>query len=116
MNLSDFYYELPPELIAHYPTPARTASRLLCLEGNTITHQHFADVIELLVPGDLLVMNNTRVIPARLLGHKASGGRVEVLIERIREDGVLAHVRASKAPKIGARLNVGVEVEVIGRE
>lgn len=123
MYLSDFHYELPPDLIAHYPTPSRTASRLLCMEGNKghIAHRYFADLIELLEPGDLLVMNNTRVIPARLLGQKASGGRVEVLIERIRENKILAHVRASKAPKAGTRLYLArdeeqVVAEVIGRE
>lgn len=102
MRLSDFDYDLPNELIARYPLPNRSASRLLCLDGHTgkREHKHFSDLPDLLNENDLLVLNNTRVIPARLWGQKDSGGRVEILIERILDDKrVLAHVRASKAPK-----------------
>lgn len=105
MLLSNFHYDLPPELIAHYPMPKRTGSRLLCLDGNNgaVAHKYFGDLLDLLEPGDLLVMNNTRVIPARLFGQKESGGKVELLVERmLDEHRVLAHVRASKAPKAGS--------------
>lgn len=107
MQVSDFAFDLPDELIARYPTPERTASRLLQLDGQTghIHHGHFLDVLALLNPGDLLVFNNTRVIPARLFGQKASGGKLEVLVERVLDSHrVLAHVRASKAPKPGSQL------------
>lgn len=102
MRLTDFYYELPEELIARFPLSERSASRLLCLNRKTgrITHQKFTDIIDLLDPGDLLVCNNSRVIPARLIGQKASGGRVEILVERILDENrILAQVRASKTPK-----------------
>lgn len=107
MRLSDFHYDLPSELIARYPLPERSASRLLCLNGQTgeMVHRQFSDVLSLLTPRDLLVLNNTRVIPARFFGCKESGGRVEVLVERVLDDKrVLAHVRASKAPKPGGFL------------
>lgn len=107
MQLSDFHYDLPEDLIARYPLEKRSASRLLCLDKKTgaITHHHFSDLLSLLQPNDLLVCNNTRVIPARLLGHKESGGRVEMLVERILNDNhILAHVRASKSPKPGSIL------------
>lgn len=121
MQLSDFYYELPPELIAAEPLPERTASRLLILDGTTGEYRdgQFTDVLDLIHPEDLLVFNDTRVIPARLHGHKTTGGKVEVLLERITgEYSALAHIRASKAPKAGAclRLEGAVDAEVIGRE
>lgn len=115
MKLKDFHYDLPPELIANYPTPERTASRLLCLDGATgeLTHSQFTDVINLIEPGDLLVMNNTRVIPARLFGHKESGGKIEILIERLLgEHKVLAHVRASKTPKANSKFILENEIVV----
>lgn len=100
MKRSDFHFELPNELIARYPLEPRTASRLLCLERDQLTYRHFTDLINLLERGDLLVFNDTKVIPARLFGHKQSGGKVEVLIERIIDSHrALAHVRASKSPK-----------------
>ncbi len=102
MKLSDFDYDLPPELIARYPLEKRSASRLLCLDRKTdeITHRQFTDLIDLISPNDLLVCNNTRVIAARLFGQKETGGRIEILVERILDDHrVLAHVRASKSPK-----------------
>lgn len=114
MKLKDFHYDLPPELIANYPTAERTASRLLCLDGTTgeLTHSQFTDVINLMEPGDLLVMNNTRVIPARLFGHKESGGKIEILVERLLDEHrVLAHVRASKTPK--ANLKIILQNEIV---
>lgn len=105
MRLTDFHYELPDELIASYPLAKRSASRLLCLQGETIQHGLFTDLLTLLQAGDLLVFNNTRVIAARLLGQKESGGKVEMLIERVLDEHrVLAHVRASKSPKPGSYL------------
>lgn len=121
MKLSDFTYDLPPELIARYPLEKRSASRLLCLEAGTghISHKKFTDILSLLQAGDLLVCNNSRVIPARLFGKKATGGTVEVLLERLIDaEHVLAHVRASKSPKPGSLIYFaeGVTFEVLGRE
>jgi S-adenosylmethionine:tRNA ribosyltransferase-isomerase len=121
MRRRDFFYELPDELIARYPLAERAASRLLCLDGATgaVADRHFTDLVELLHPGDLLVLNDTRVIPARLIGRKrATGGAVEVLVERlVAADGFLAHVRASKALKPGGVvvLEDGTELAVEGR-
>lgn len=120
MQLSDFHFELPDELIARYPMEQRTASRLMHLDGQTgtVSHKQFTDIVELIEPGDLLVFNNTRVIPARLLGQKASGGKVEVLIERVLDEHrVLAHVRANKSPKVGniLILEQHVEAEMLAR-
>lgn len=120
MQVADFLFDLPDELIARYPMPERSASRLLMLDGDTGTLQHgcFGQVLELLAPGDLLVFNNTRVIPARLFGQKASGGRIEVLVERLLDEHrILAHVRASKAPKPGTRLlfDEGIAAEMVAR-
>ncbi len=121
MLLSDFQYDLPTELIARYPLAERSGSRLLCLEGNSgrITHSLFTDLVRLIEPNDLLVFNNTRVIPARLRGHKESGGRVEVLVERILDQHkVLAHVRASKAlrPQTYLLFQHNIQFEVLGRQ
>ena len=121
MRRSDFQFELPSELIAQYPTEQRPASRLLHLQADTgqIMDRQFSDFPSLLQPGDLLVLNDTRVIPARLLGQKDSGGKVEILVERLLgADQLLAHVRASKSPKPGRRLlfDEGVEAEVVRRE
>ncbi|WOX06176.1 tRNA preQ1(34) S-adenosylmethionine ribosyltransferase-isomerase QueA [Microbulbifer pacificus] len=107
MRRQDFHFELPDELIARTPTKERRGSRLLCLHGPSgeLTHRHFADLPSLLEPGDLLVFNDTRVIPARLFGRKASGGKLEVLVERVLDDRrVLAHVRSSKSPKPGSEI------------
>ena len=107
MLVRDFSFELPDELIARHPMNERTASRLLQVDGNSgdINHGHFQQLLGQINAGDLLVFNNTRVIPARLYGHKASGGKLEVLVERVLDDKrVLAHVRASKAPKPGTAL------------
>lgn len=111
MKLSDFHYELPADLIAHHPTPARTDSRLLVLDGasGAVAHRQFVDLLDYLRPEDLLVFNNTRVVPARLFGAKESGGRVEILIERLLDSQqVLAQMRASKAPKPGAKIFLSV--------
>lgn len=107
MRVADFQFDLPDELIARYPLAERSASRLLVLDGadGSLQHEHFATLPDYLRAGDLLVFNNTRVIPARLFAQKESGGKAEVLVERVLDEHrVLAHVRASKAPKPGSRL------------
>ena len=121
MRRQDFHFDLPPELIAQQPAPERPASRLLHLEraSGAWHDRQFRELPNLLRAGDLLVLNDTRVIPARLWGRKETGGRVEVLVERpLDERAALAHVRASKAPKPGSRLVFaqGVTAEVTGRE
>ena len=121
MKTSDFGFDLPEHLIAKYPTADRTASRLLHLKGKTgaVADYQFPQMLRLVEEGDLLIFNDTRVIPARLLGQKSSGGKVEVLVERMLEDNrVLAHVRASKAPKVGSmlRLENALDVEMLGRD
>ncbi len=121
MRVDDFHYELPEELIARQPALRRSGSRLLCLPRHSggVSDRHVTDLPTLLRPGDLLVFNDTRVIPARLLGVKDTGGRVEVLVERILDEHrVLAHVRASKAPRPGRRLVLErhLGAEVLGRE
>lgn len=117
---SDYQFELPEHLIAQEPLPERAASRLLCLDGKSgqVGDRRFRDLPELLAPGDLLVFNDTRVIPARLTGHKASGGRVEVLVERVTAaHRCLAHVRASRSPRPGTDLLIGdARLRVTGRE
>ena len=127
MQLSDFYYSLPDELIARYPTEQRTGSRLLMLDGESgvVEHRQFTDLLDYLCPGDLLVFNDTRVLPARLWGNKATGGKIEILVERVIDTcTVLAHVRSSKSPKVGTKLNlcknqgsgeIAATVEVTGR-
>ena len=125
MKKSDFHYDLPPELIAQAPLPERSASRLLVVPPGGAApdwqfgDRAFRDLPELLQAGDLLVFNDTRVIPARLFGQKATGGRVEILIERLL-GGFDARVQlgVSKSPKEGARiaLDAGGELEVLGRE
>lgn len=120
MQRSDFSFHLPPELIAQSPLAERAASRLLCLDQQGhITDGVFRDLAQLLRAGDLLVLNDTRVIPARLLGEKESGGRVEVLVERVLDEHrVLAQLRASKPPRTGARLHLegAIMAQVAGRE
>ena len=118
MLISDFDYKLPQELIARYPAKARRGSRLLCL-GDELADRHFADLPALLRAGDLLVFNDTRVIRARLAAHKETGGKVELLIERVTDDrSALALIRASKSPKPGGRLFLdgGAEAKVTGRD
>lgn len=107
MRVADFSFELPEELIARYPKADRSASRLMALNGDSgvIADETFTDLIGHIAPGDLLVFNNTRVIPARLFGQKASGGKLEVLVERLLDENrVLAHIRCSKSPKPGSEI------------
>ena len=107
MQISDFQYDLPQELIANYPTEKRSESRLLALDASTgeLLHRSFDQLLEFLQPKDLLVFNNTRVIPARLFAQKESGGKVEILVERMLDGNkIMAQLRASKSPKPGTRL------------
>jgi S-adenosylmethionine:tRNA ribosyltransferase-isomerase len=118
-TLADFDYVLPPELIAQAPLPERTASRLLVVEGTRHQDQHFRDLPALLRAGDVLVLNDSRVLHARLFGHKESGGAVEVLVERPSGDHeILAQVRASKTPPPGSNLSLegGITATVVARE
>jgi len=119
LTLDDFDYPLPPERIAQQPLADRSASRLLLLDGDRLEDRLFRDLPELVEPGDLLVFNDTRVIHARLHGHKRdTGGRVEVLVERaVGTHEALAQVRASKSPGAGAvlRLADAFDVTVLGR-
>ena len=119
MKRQDFYFELPEELIAQQPTSERRASRLLVVQGSGLQDKQFVDILDFIEPHDLLVFNNTKVIPARLFGQKATGGQIELLIERIINDTqALCHIRSSKSPKPGAKLWIenAFEVEVVGRE
>ena len=122
MQLSDFNFTLPKELIAKYPSKTRSSCRLLALDGHTgkIEDKVFTDIVDYINAGDLLIFNNTKVIPARLYGKKISGGKIEVLIERLLEGNrALAHIKASKSPKIGAELILGenenIQVTMIAR-
>jgi S-adenosylmethionine:tRNA ribosyltransferase-isomerase len=115
MQLSDFDFYLPKELIAKHPSETRSACRLLSLDSHTgkIENNVFTDIIDKINPGDLLIFNNTRVIPARLYGKKASGGKIEILIERLLDDNrALAHIKASKSPKAGAELILGEDTTI----
>jgi S-adenosylmethionine:tRNA ribosyltransferase-isomerase len=126
MQLSDFNYELPPELIAQHPLANRTDSRLLEVQANGESRPHlidrqFKDILDLIKPGDLLVFNDTKVIPARLHGKKETGGNVELLIERISGDQqAWVQIRASKVPKTGSIVHIHnqagetIPVEMIG--
>lgn len=120
MRVADFHFDLPESLIARHPLAERRASRLLVLDGPSgdLRHRQFADLLEYLQPGDLMVFNNTRVIPARLFGQKASGGKLEILVERVLDQRrVLAHVRSSKSPKPGSKILIegGGEAEMLQR-
>jgi S-adenosylmethionine:tRNA ribosyltransferase-isomerase len=119
-KLEDFSYELPEKLIALYPTTQRTDSRLLCLnkKTNTIQHKKFNDILDFINSGDLLILNNTQVIPARLFAKKTTGGKVEILIERILDKKrVLAQLKSSKSLKLGTILILenGVSLEIVAR-
>jgi S-adenosylmethionine:tRNA ribosyltransferase-isomerase len=121
MKKSDFNYHLPEALIAQQPLSQRTASRLLCLNRETgeIIDRKFNDLLDFILPNDLLVFNDTRVIPARLFGKKETGGKIEILIERIlNEHEALAHIRSSKSPKVGAKIELsnGYFAHMLGRE
>jgi S-adenosylmethionine:tRNA ribosyltransferase-isomerase len=109
MLVSKFRFDLPPELIAQQPLPSRSSSRLLCLDGDTgeLKDRLFSDFLDLVKDDDLLVFNDTKVIPARLYGRKESGGKVEILVERLLSSYmVLAHIKASRAPKAGSNLYI----------
>jgi len=121
MQRSDFHYELPPSLIAQHPLAERSASRLLTLDGasGALTDRGFKDLPSLLEPGDLLVFNDTKVVPARLFGRKETGGAVEFLIERILDARIaLVHARASKPWRPGMRVlfSDGVEARMLERD
>jgi S-adenosylmethionine:tRNA ribosyltransferase-isomerase len=116
MQLSDFDYHLPEQLIAQAPPQERSASRLLLVDAHSgsLADRQFTDFADLVETGDLMVFNDTRVIPARLFGQKQSGGKVEVMVERVLDDSkLLAHVRASKAPKAGSRLILENAIECV---
>ena len=116
---SAYRFDLPDELIAAYPAESRSASRMLVMDRGTdeLSDQRFQDLTGFMAPGDLLVFNNTRVIKARLFGQKQTGGKVEVLIERVDGHRALAQVKASKSPKPGTSLIVdGHTIEVVGRD
>ncbi len=123
MRTQDFDFYLPEKLIAQHPTPDRTASRLLELNGKSgeLADKQFTDLPQLLQPGDCLVFNDTRVIKARMFGQKATGGAIEVLVERVSApQEAWAHIRASRAPTPGSRIQLGsqgmsFEAEVLGR-
>lgn len=121
MKKSDFHYELPAELIAQIPLPERSASRLLVVDvpSRRLLDRHFVDLVDYVRPGDLLVFNDTRVLPARLYGRKETGGAVEILIERVTgAHDALAQLGVSKKPRPGSRiaLDGGGDVTVTGRE
>ena len=121
MELSDFDYELPEGLIAQRPLPRRGASRMLVVDpqANSFRDRVFSDISEYLAEGDLLVLNDTRVVPARMHGHKASGGNIEIMAERIIDARhLLAQVRSSKAPKPASRLilEAGIQCTMLKRE
>ncbi|HLS05016.1 MAG TPA: tRNA preQ1(34) S-adenosylmethionine ribosyltransferase-isomerase QueA [Wenzhouxiangella sp.] len=121
MKVSDFRFELPEQLIAQYPLPDRTASRLLCLERDSGRwhDRRFADLVDMLRPGDLLVFNNTRVLPARLPARKHSGGRVEIMLERMLGQGeAIVQLRANRRPAKDSELLVEghARLRVLGRE
>lgn len=116
MRVADFQFELPDELIARYPLAQRNASRLLVLDGpsGALAHRQFTDLLDYVAAGDLLVFNNTKVIAARLFAQKETGGKVEILVERVLDEHrVLAHVRASKGPKPDTRLLLDEDTAVI---
>ena len=121
MQVVDFHFDLPEHLIAKSPKTDRSSSQLMTLDGNTgaLGHKVFHQIIDLIEEGDLVIFNNTRVIPARLFGQKQSGGKVEILVERIlNENSVLAHVRANKSPKPGNVLILEneIEAEMVSRQ
>ncbi len=107
MRLQDFHFDLPAELIANFPAEKRSSSKLLCLDRKSgqIEHKIFRQLLDMIGRDDLLVFNNTRVIPARVFGHKESGGKIELLIERVMDNScLLVQIKASKSPKLGGRV------------
>lgn len=120
-SISHFDYELPEKLIAQYPLKDRASSRLMVVDpgSKTVSHHQFRDITSMLEPGDVLVVNNTKVIPARLYGQKSTGGKIECLVERVLDETrALAHIRSSKSPKPGAELIFvdNLHAKVLGRE
>jgi S-adenosylmethionine:tRNA ribosyltransferase-isomerase len=116
-SLSDFDFALPPELIAQTPLPERSASRLLQLDGERMVDRAFAELVELVNPGDLLVFNDTKVLKARFFGIKQSGGKVEVLVERVLDNRTVhAQVRASKSPPPGTVIRLADAFDVVTGE
>ena len=116
MKRSDFHYDLPDELIARYPLSERTASRLLCLDGadGSVAHRQFSELPDILDSRDLLVFNDTKVIPARVYGRKVSGGRIEILVERVIEaDAALVHMKVSRSPAVGSHVILEGEHEAV---
>ncbi len=117
-TLSDFDFALPPELIAQHPAPERSASRLLDGRAAEPVDRVFRELPGLLKAGDLLVFNNTRVVKARLFGEKATGGKLELLVERVLQDHeVVAHMKVSKKPPVGAVMHMagGFQATLLGR-
>jgi len=117
MKTSDFDYYLPDELIANYPLDSRSSSRLL-IHSDKVEHKHFSNIVDYLSSGDLLVVNNTSVIPARIFGIKESGGAVEIMLERIMEDNkALVQMRSSRTIKTGSLINLdSYQVKCIDRQ
>jgi S-adenosylmethionine:tRNA ribosyltransferase-isomerase len=116
-SLSDFDFDLPQELIAQMPLPERSASRLLHVDGDTLADHAFVDIIDLLKAGDLLVFNDTRVLKARFFGIKETGGKVEVLIERVIDSRTVhAQIRASKSPPPGTVIRLADAFDVVAGE
>ena len=117
MKTSDFNYLLPEDLIANYPLDDRSASRLLVFQ-EVIEHKLFKDILDSFEEGDLLVINNTSVIPARIFGNKESGGAVEVMLERVMEDNkALVQIKSGRSPKVGTLIKLGAyEAKCTGRE
>ena len=117
MKTSDFDYHLPEELIANYPLDSRSSSRLL-IHSDKVEHKYFSNIVDYLSSGDLLVVNNTSVIPARIFGTKESGGAVEIMLERIMEDNkALVQMRSSRTIKTGTLINLdSYQVECIDRQ
>ena len=118
MLLEDFDFALPAQLIAQSPLDKRTSSRLLQVQGDKYVHGQFMDIEALLLPNDLLILNNTKVVKARVFGSKTTGGAAEILLERVLDETLaLCQVKVSKALKEGALLRVhGAEIEVIERQ
>lgn len=122
MKRQDFYFDLPENLIAQHPAKNRRDSRLLVLNSDaegSLLDQKFPDLLSFIEPNDLLIFNNTKVIPARLFGIKQTGGKVELLIERVIDRStILTHIKSSRAPKPGTILNIenAFDIEVIGRK
>ena len=117
MKTIDFDYHLPEELIANYPLEERSSSKLLVYSKN-ISHKYFTDILSYFESGDLLVINNTSVIPARLHGNKESGGAIEVMLERIMENNqALVQIKSGRSPKVDSVLNIGShQISVLGRK